>query len=162
MTSNSFFSSNERRGQTSGNFRQFVDHVDVGNDGVMARAFPCSRRANTVGSRACCASTAINLRSVRNPFNKHGISYELCKQPKSDLYRDLLPRLNSGQIILPRHDRLVAQICGLERRTGRSGKDSIDHAPNGHDDLANAVAGAAAATRSKYRYDCSLDWVRGA
>jgi len=26
----------------------------------------------------------------------------------------------------------------------------------------NAVAGAAAATRSKYRYDCSLDWVRGA
>jgi hypothetical protein len=55
--------------------------------------------------------------------------------------------LNSGQIILPRHDRLVAQICGLERRTGRSGKDSIDHAPNGHDDIANAVAGAAAATR---------------
>ena len=96
---------------------------------------------------------------VKEPFHKHGISYELCKQPKSDLYRDLLPRLNSGQIILPRHDRLVAQICGLERRTGRSGKDSIDHAPNGHDDLANAVAGAAAATRSKYRYDSSLEWV---
>ena len=33
--------------------------------------------------------------------------------------------------------------------------------PNGHDDLANAVAGAAAATRSKYRYDSSLDWVAG-
>jgi hypothetical protein len=96
---------------------------------------------------------------VKEPFRKHGISYELCKQPKSDLYRDLLPRLNSGQIVLPRHDRLVAQICGLERRTGRSGKDSIDHAPNGHDDLANAVAGAAAATRSKYRYDSSLEWV---
>jgi hypothetical protein len=29
----------------------------------------------------------------------------------------------------------------LERRTSRSGKDSIDHAPGGHDDLANAVAG---------------------
>jgi hypothetical protein len=67
---------------------------------------------------------------VKEPFHKHGISYELCKQPKSDLYRDLLPGLNSGQIVLPRHDRLVAQICGLERRTGRSGKDSIDHAPN--------------------------------
>ena len=25
----------------------------------------------------------------------------------------------------------------------RSGKDSIDHGPGGHDDLANAVAGAA-------------------
>jgi hypothetical protein len=97
----------------------------------------------------------------REPFCKHGISYELCKQSKSDLYRDLLPRLNSGQVVLPRHDRLVAQICGLERRTGRSGKDSIGHAPNGHDDLANAVAGAAATSRSKYRYDSSLDWVAG-
>src|SRR5262245_4383100 len=28
---------------------------------------------------------------VAEPFRKHGISYELCKQPKSDLYRDLLP-----------------------------------------------------------------------
>ena len=98
---------------------------------------------------------------VKEPFRKHGISYDLCKQPKSDLYRDLLPGLNSGQIVLPRHDRLVAQICGLERRTGRSGRDSIDHAPNGHDDIANAVAGAAAATRSKYTYDISLDWVDG-
>jgi hypothetical protein len=62
---------------------------------------------------------------VKEPFRKHGISYELCKQPKSDLYRDLLPSLNSGQIVLPRHDRLVAQICGLERRTGRSGRLSI-------------------------------------
>jgi hypothetical protein len=73
----------------------------------------------------------------------------------------LLPSLNSGQIVLPRHDRLVARICGLERRTGRSGKDSIDHVPNGHDDLANAAAGAAAAARSKYRYDSLLDWVSG-
>lgn len=37
--------------------------------------------------------------------------------------------------------RLSAQLCGLERRTARSGKDSIDHAPGGHDDLVNAVAG---------------------
>ena len=51
---------------------------------------------------------------VKEPFRKHGISYELCKQPKSDLYKDLSPRLNSGQIVLPHHNRLVAQICGLE------------------------------------------------
>jgi len=37
----------------------------------------------------------------------------------------------------------VNQLTGLERRTARSGKDSIDHGPSGHDDLANAVAGAA-------------------
>jgi hypothetical protein len=34
------------------------------------------------------------------------------------------------------------QICGLERRTARGGRDSIDHAPGAHDDIANAAAGA--------------------
>jgi hypothetical protein len=29
----------------------------------------------------------------------------------------------------------------LERRVARSGKDSIDHPPGGHDDVANACAG---------------------
>lgn len=49
---------------------------------------------------------------------------------------------------------LVNQLCGLERRTARSGKDSIDHAPGAHDDLANAAAGAltmAAAERGPIR-----------
>jgi hypothetical protein len=69
---------------------------------------------------------------VKEPFLKHGISYELCKQPKSDLFRDMLPLLNSGHITLPRHDRLIAQIVGLEQRVSRAGRDSIDHAPGAH------------------------------
>ena len=84
---------------------------------------------------------------VKEPFRKHSIDYEIAKLPKSDLYRDMLPLLNSGAILLPKHDRLVNQIVGLERRVSRAGKDSIDHAPHGHDDLANCVAGAADATR---------------
>ena len=39
------------------------------------------------------------------------------------------------------HPRLIAQLGGLERRTARGGKDSIDHAPGAHDDVANAAAG---------------------
>jgi hypothetical protein len=38
--------------------------------------------------------------------------------------------------------RLRAQLLGLERHTGRSGRDSITHAPGLHDDVINAVAGA--------------------
>jgi hypothetical protein len=38
------------------------------------------------------------------------------------------------------HPRLLAQLCGLERKTARSGRDSIDHGPGQHDDLANAAA----------------------
>jgi hypothetical protein len=75
-------------------------------------------------------------------FRRHGIVYEPADRPKSDLYRDLLPRLTSRRVALLDHSRLIAQLCALERRTGRSGRDTIDHPPGGHDDLANAVAGA--------------------
>lgn len=79
----------------------------------------------------------------RELFRKRGISYVCSEKPKSDLFRDLLPLLNAGRIVLPKSERLVGQLTGLERRTARSGKDSIDHGPGSHDDLANAVAGTA-------------------
>ena len=78
----------------------------------------------------------------RERFKVHGIDYKLSDKPKSDLYRDMLPLLNSGQAELLDLSRLSAQLIGLERRTARSGRDSIDHAPGAHDDIANAVAGA--------------------
>ena len=74
-------------------------------------------------------------------FAEHGIEFEQSARPKSDLYRDLLPLLNARRVELLDQPRLSAQLAGLERRTARSGRDSIDHAPGGHDDLANAVAG---------------------
>jgi hypothetical protein len=79
----------------------------------------------------------------REQFRKRGINYICSEKVKSDLYLDLLPLLNSGRIVLPKSERLVSQLTGLERRTARSGKDSIDHGPGSHDDLANCVAGAA-------------------
>jgi hypothetical protein len=79
---------------------------------------------------------------VVEPFRQRGIRYEPSAAPKSDLYRNLLPLLNSGKVELLDHARLAGQLCGLERRTARSGRDSIDHAPGAHDDLANSVAGA--------------------
>jgi len=42
----------------------------------------------------------------------------------------------------------------------RGGRDSIDHTPGAHDDLANAVAGLAAVAK-RGGYDTSLDWVGG-
>jgi hypothetical protein len=77
----------------------------------------------------------------RERFRAHGIRYEACPRPKADLYVDLLPTLTARRIELPEMPRLVSQLAGLERRTGRSGRDSIDHAPGAQDDVANAVAG---------------------
>ena len=50
----------------------------------------------------------------------------------------------------------MGQLIGLERRTARGGRDSIDHAPGAHDDLANAVAGCIAVSTGT-RYDWWMD-----
>ncbi len=94
-------------------------------------------------------------------FREHGIAYETAAKPKSDLYRDLLPAINSPKVDLLEDTRLIAQIVGLERRTARGGRDSIDHAPGAHDDVANAAAGVIAAlASSNCDYD-TMNWVNG-
>jgi hypothetical protein len=75
-------------------------------------------------------------------WRAYGVDYQIADKPTSDLYRDLLPLLNSRRVDLLDHPRLVDQICSLERRTGRGGRDHIDHGPNGHDDIICAVANA--------------------
>jgi hypothetical protein len=79
----------------------------------------------------------------RERLRAHDIGYEPSEKAKSDLYRDLLPMLNARRVDLIDDQRLQAQLVGLERRTSRAGKDSIDHGPHGHDDIANCVAGVA-------------------
>jgi hypothetical protein len=78
----------------------------------------------------------------REQFAKQGIRYEPGARAKSELYRDLLPLLNSRRLELLDVPLLASQLAGLERRVGRGGRDSIDHPPGGHDDLINAAAGA--------------------
>jgi hypothetical protein len=78
----------------------------------------------------------------REAFAKAGVTYESAEQNKSDIYLSFLPLLNSGRVDLLDSPRLIAQLAALERRTARGGRDSVDHAPGAHDDVANAVAGA--------------------
>jgi hypothetical protein len=78
----------------------------------------------------------------REQFRKWGVDYEPAGKPKSELFGDLLPVINSRRAALLDDGRMVSQLTALERRTSRGGRDSIDHPPGGHDDLANAVAGA--------------------
>jgi hypothetical protein len=74
--------------------------------------------------------------------SKHGITFEAIAEPKSMIYARLLQPLNSGRVRLLDHPRLKAQLLGLERKPARGGRDSIDHAPRGHDDVINSAAGA--------------------
>jgi hypothetical protein len=81
-------------------------------------------------------------------FGKFGVQYEQSAAPKSDLYRDLLASLNSQRVDLLDHPKIISELCALERRTSRGGRDSIDHPPGGYDDVANVIAGVAAALTS--------------
>ena len=82
-------------------------------------------------------------------FAKVGITYEQNAEPKSTLYTKMLPLLNSCRVESLDEPGSIAQLCGLERRTARGGRESIDHPPSGHDDLINAVAGAAVGALSE-------------
>jgi len=75
-------------------------------------------------------------------FKDCGVYYEESLKTKSDIYREFLPIINSKKCELLDHTKLIGQFAALERRTAWGGKDSIDHPPRAHDDLANAAAGA--------------------
>lgn len=78
----------------------------------------------------------------RERFAHYGCDYTCSPSTKSESYLTMLPMLNSGRLELLDNRKMIAQLCSLERRTARGGKDSIDHPPNQHDDLINACAGA--------------------
>jgi hypothetical protein len=99
----------------------------------------------------------------RERYREHGIQYEVCEHTRNDLYLILLPELNGKKVALLDNKRLVAQLCNLERKTSRAGRDSIDHPTGQHDDLPNCVAGAVALlvnrpTPSHYR---RINWIAG-
>lgn len=79
----------------------------------------------------------------RHEFAKHGITLTPSELNRSELYLELLPLLQTGGVELSPDEKALTQLTLLERRTGRNGKDTIDHGPGGHDDRANVIAGAA-------------------
>jgi hypothetical protein len=79
---------------------------------------------------------------IRERFRAHGITYAVSDRDRSALYVEMLPLLTSGRAQLLDAPRLITQLLSLERRTGGSGKDTITHPRDGHDDVSNAAAGA--------------------
>jgi hypothetical protein len=75
---------------------------------------------------------------------------------RSDLYLALLPMIHAGQCELLDNRTLRTQLEGLDRKTARSGRDSVDDSPGGHDDVANASAGALVMCRDYQRMQPSV------
>jgi hypothetical protein len=92
----------------------------------------------------------------RERFRHHDIEYATSEKNKSELYQAPSPLINSGRCELLDQPRIIGQICSLERRTARSGRDSIDHPPGQHDDLANVVAGALTSCEAPTFMNCIM------
>jgi len=86
---------------------------------------------------------------VRESFMAHEISLEPSPMTASLLYQNFLPLVLNGTAELLDNRRLVAQLAGLERRTRAGGKDLVTHYSGGHDDVANAAAGACVAVAGR-------------
>ncbi|MBS0375037.1 MAG: hypothetical protein JSR73_10690 [Proteobacteria bacterium] len=88
-----------------------------------------------------------------------GVTLLPADAPRSEQYLRLLPLMTTGRVELPPDPTLRVELLGLERKTGRNGKDSVDHRPGAHDDLANAVALAAvAASQGMSAASVELAW----
>jgi hypothetical protein len=84
-------------------------------------------------------------------FRRHGIAYRNLrlgdadgnqgKLNRSEIYLNAVGLFTAARVRLPDSPRLVHQLISLERRASRSGHDTVDHPPGGHDDLANAACG---------------------
>ncbi|MCC5977025.1 MAG: terminase [Salinarimonas sp.] len=79
---------------------------------------------------------------VKQSFSDAGISYVRAEMPKSQLYLEAVPSFSRRTVQIPNHPVLIRELRLLERRTTRSGRDSVDHPQNGTDDFANALVGA--------------------
>jgi hypothetical protein len=113
----------------------FSPEAVVGEFSEVAKSYGCRE---VVGDR-------YSAQFVQELFRKQGVSYKVSDKTKSEIYLECLPMFNSGGAELLDSERLVVQLCGLERRTARgTGRDSVDHGPKGMDDLANAACGALA------------------
>jgi len=78
---------------------------------------------------------------VAGAWRRLGFEYLRSPQPKGVIYLESLPVFTRGLARLPDHARLVRELRLLERRTHRSGRDTVDHGRTGHDDHANVVCG---------------------
>jgi len=78
---------------------------------------------------------------VAGAWRKLGFEYLRSPKPKGLIYLEALPVFTRGLARLPDHARLIRELRLLERRKHRSGKDTVDHGRNGHDDHANVVCG---------------------
>jgi hypothetical protein len=79
---------------------------------------------------------------VAGAYREAGAEYRRADLVRSELYLAGLPLFTRGIVSIADQAPLIRELRLLERRTARSGRDSVDHGKGGSDDFANALFGA--------------------
>lgn len=74
-------------------------------------------------------------------FARNSVTYQSCPLTASELYLHSLPLWTAGRVLMLDNPKAVDQLCGLKRKLGQAGRETIGHVRGGHDDLANVIAG---------------------
>ena len=94
---------------------------------------------------------------VAQAFRDAGVAYARSPLTKSELYLAALPVFAQGRVRIPDLPSLTRELRMLERRTHRSGRDSVDHPPRGgSDDLANSLCGVLHCAVAANKTRCSI------
>ena len=93
---------------------------------------------------------------VRESFQQQGITYWHSERTKSEIYLESVPLFTTGAVDLLDYQPLIIELQQLERRTAKSGRDSVDHPPSGHDDYANAACGALVLSAQQEKHTVSM------
>jgi hypothetical protein len=96
---------------------------------------------------------------VQAAWRSCGVRYVRAEQVKSQIYLECLPLFMRGLVRLPDHPRLLRELRLLERHTHRSGKDTVDHGRNGHDDYINATCGVLRSLANYLGYSLDSGWL---
>ncbi len=95
---------------------------------------------------------------VSDAFERRRITYQRAEKPKTQLYLEMLPWFTSRRIEILSSQRLINQLCGLQRMTSRGGRDQVSHPINCHDDAINSLAVAVAAANVKSEGYCTANF----
>lgn len=77
----------------------------------------------------------------RSAWRAENVTFVRSDLSASEIYLEALPLFARNLVKLPEHATLIKELRLLERRTARSGKDTISHPKNGNDDFSNACCG---------------------
>jgi hypothetical protein len=157
----SYFAFTDTSSGRNDSFTACIAHREIHN-GVMRVAidyiYVKQVQADKFNPSVACAEVAALLKTYRvteitgdryaigfvdDHFKKLGIRYVESKLNKSEIFLNFLPLIMSGQVLLLDHQKGLAEIAALERRTAPSDRDSVSHPKGGHDDIANSIAGVA-------------------